>query len=188
MKKVLLIVTIVIGSFAILGVVGFNYMKKETKKASPETTTSYKENGFDLSMTYSSPSVKGRKIFGELVPYGEVWRTGANEPTTFETKTNLMIGGKVLPAGKYTFWTIPNPDSWTAIWNKKGYRWGITFSGEPSRDSTEDVLDVKVLRKNSNELIEKFTIGFTSSNTESTTMQLMWENTLVEVPILKAME
>src|SRR5580704_13439277 len=68
---------------------------------------------------YSSPRMKGRKIYGDLVPFGEVWRTGANEATTFVASADVMVGGKTMPAGTYTIFTVPKADKWTLIINKK---------------------------------------------------------------------
>lgn len=185
MKRILIIVGIVIAALAILGTVGFNYLKTQTKKASPEQVVGFSEAGFDISMKYSSPSVKGRKIFGELVPYGEVWRTGANEPTTFDTKTDLYIAGELLPAGHYTFWTIPNEKTWSLIWNKKDYSWGISFSGKTSRKPEEDALLINVTSKTTESLIENLTINFSNIQNVVTLMTLQWENTKIEVPIAK---
>jgi DUF2911 family protein len=84
-------------------------------------------DGKSIKVDYSSPRVKGRKIFGDLVPYGQVWRTGANEATTFVTDTNLSIEGKDVPAGNYTLFTIPNQDKWTLIISKKTGEWGIPY-------------------------------------------------------------
>ena len=79
---------------------------------------------------YSSPRMRGRKIFGDLVPYGEVWRTGANEATTFVTSADVNVGGKSVPAGSYTIFTVPNSDKWKLIINKKTGEWGIPYKYE----------------------------------------------------------
>ena len=88
----------------------FALNRANTKKFSPEDTISYIKNDLQLSVFYNRPFKKGRPIFGALVPFGEVWRTGANEATVFTTNKDLMLEGQVLPAGKYTLWTIPNSD------------------------------------------------------------------------------
>src|SRR5206468_358854 len=89
---------------------------------------------------YSSPRAKGRKIFGGLVPYGEVWRAGANEATTFVTTADLMVGGSHVPAGSYTIFTIPNQDKWTLIISKKTGEWGIPYPGADSLGNITDVI------------------------------------------------
>ncbi len=96
---------------AVLVVVGYFVNERflnipEAKRASPEDMVEYVNEDLRIDVFYCQPSKRGREIFGELVPFGEVWRTGANEATTFETSIDLTIGGKVLPAGKYTLWTI----------------------------------------------------------------------------------
>src|SRR5207245_10642818 len=87
-------------------------------------------DGKTITVDYSSPRMKGRKIFGELVPYGEVWRTGANEATTFVADENLFAAKTSIPAGSYTIFTLPGPDKWTLIINKKTGEWGIPYKYE----------------------------------------------------------
>src|SRR5580658_10467482 len=77
------------------------------------------DGGKTIKTDYSSPRMKGRKIYGDLVPFGEVWRTGANDATTFVTSADVNVGGKTVPAGSYTLFTVPNADKWTLIINKK---------------------------------------------------------------------
>src|SRR5271154_7406097 len=86
--------------------------------------------GKSITVDYSSPRADGRKIFGSLVPYGEVWRAGANKATTFVTTTDLKVGGKDVPAGSYTIFAIPTPDKWTLIISKKTGEWGTDYPGE----------------------------------------------------------
>src|SRR5688572_21647276 len=99
MKKFWKWFLIVVVSLGVILFAFFKVMQYQTKKASPEETAEYKNNGKDIKVEYCSPSKRGREIFGSLVPYNEVWRTGANEATTFETATDLTISGKKLPAG-----------------------------------------------------------------------------------------
>jgi len=87
----------------------------------------------DIKISYSSPAVKGRKIWGDLVPYNAVWRTGANEATVFETSADIMVNGSKLPAGKYGLFTIPGENSWTVIFNEVWNQWGA-FSYDASKD------------------------------------------------------
>src|SRR6187549_2507951 len=89
----------------------------KSKRPSPPGTATGKVNGATITINYSSPSVKGRKIWGDLVPYGQTWRAGANEATTFETDKEIMVEGKSLPAGKYAFFTIPGEKEWVIIFN-----------------------------------------------------------------------
>jgi hypothetical protein len=84
--------------------------------------------GKTVKTNYSSPRMKGRKIYGELVPFGQVWRAGANEATTFVTSSEVVVGGATVPAGSYTIFTVPAPDKWTLIINKKTGEWGFLTS------------------------------------------------------------
>lgn len=170
-----------------LGVLGFvlfgayKFLQNQTKKASPEATVEYK-NGANISVFYCRPSKKGREIFGgKIVPFGKVWRTGANEATTFTTDKNLTIGGKVLPAGKYTLWTIPEKDSWTVIFNKKQYDWGVSFGGVPSREEAEDALQVVVPVEGTENVQEQFEISVLDQPALS--LIFAWDKTKVVVPM-----
>lgn len=100
------------------------FVNAQKKPASPAVSTTGKINGATISINYSSPSVKGRVIWGELVPFNKVWRAGANDATTFETDKELTIEGKKLPAGKYSFFVIPNEKECVIIFNKEAKQWG----------------------------------------------------------------
>jgi Protein of unknown function (DUF2911) len=130
-----------------------------------------------ITVNYSSPRAKGRKIFGGLVPYGEVWRTGANEATTFVTDANLTVGGKDVPPGNYTIFTVPNPDKWTLIINKKTGEWGIPYKYEADELAR---VDMKVSKTPSP--VENFTIAFDQKG-NSCTLSISWENTKASVEI-----
>ncbi|MPR34235.1 DUF2911 domain-containing protein [Salmonirosea aquatica] len=180
MNKFLKWAAIIIGSLAILLFVAFKFMQSNTKKASPEQTVALKQGGKDVTVFYCRPYKKGREIFGGLVPYGEVWRTGANEATTFTTKNELVIGGKLLPAGEYTLWTIPERDKWTVIFNSKQYGWGVSFDGKASHEADADVLKVEVPTEVLSVPVEQFTISF---NEAVPAMELAWDQTKVAVPL-----
>src|ERR1044071_8852740 len=103
----------------------------KSKRPSPPAQAACKfSDGKGVTVDYSSPRAKGRKIFGGLVPYGEVWRTGANDATTFVTTANLSVEGKDIPAGSYTIFTVPAQDKWTLIVNKHTGEWGIPYKYE----------------------------------------------------------
>lgn len=169
---------------AVIMVVYFIY-KTDTKSYSPEDTVTYAHNDLHLEVFYNRPYKKERIIFGELVPYGEVWRTGANEATTFFTSKDILVDGSPLPAGKYTLWTIPGPESWKVIFNEKMYPWGITAEGTPYRDPQYDVLTVEVPVKKLEESQEQFTISFKEAY-DFIEMNLFWDQTLVRIPIKDA--
>lgn len=177
-----LLVIVVIG--LLIRFVGMPLMQKQTKKHSPERTATYTQNGLDLSVHYSSPSKKDRVIFGELVPYDVVWRTGANEPTTFTTATNIKIIDKDLPAGTYSLWTRPNEQSWQIMFNSEVPDWGVTvLSGgkETTRNPETDIVQVEVPSSRSAQPVENFTIDFEDSGQLG--MTLAWDDIKVSVPI-----
>jgi len=180
--KALKWILISLGILVLLAYGGFEYMKYNTKKLSPEGSASFNYEQYDVSMNYSRPSMRGRTIFGELVPYNTVWRTGANEATTFNTKTDLEIGGQTLPAGEYTLWTIPGELEWQFIWNNGDYGWGVNWEGQASRDPQYDVLTTNVYKENVPQMIETMTINLVQA-AEGFEMQLAWESVLVRVPI-----
>ena len=160
----------------------FKFMQHRTKQASPQTTAKMNKDGTEIEVSYSQPSKKGREIFGGLVPYGEVWRTGANEATTFTTNKDLKIGGQNLPKGTYTLWTIPNANQWSVILNSGSYSWGVGFDSKASRDPKLDVVTVQVPVQLLPQSVEKFTISFATDSLPAT-MDLMWDKTKVSVPL-----
>ncbi|HKK75472.1 MAG TPA: DUF2911 domain-containing protein [Saprospiraceae bacterium] len=187
MSKTLKIVLIVLGGIVGLGLLGYfvglPYMMEQTKKASPEQTIAYNQLGLDLEVFYCRPSKKGRDVFAEegLVPYGEVWRTGANEATTFETATNLNIQGEILPAGKYTLWTIPGENSWEIIFNEKMYDWGVGWGAKAAVEREHDALVVTAPAETTGQAVEMFTIEF--QEMEELYLALKWDDTRVKIPI-----
>lgn len=147
------------------------------KPSPPASASCDLGGGKSVKTDYSSPRMKGRKIFGELVPYGQVWRTGANEATTFVTSSNISVGGKAVPAGNYTIFTVPNADKWTLIVNKKTGEWGIPYKYESDELAR---VDMKVSKLPSP--AENFTISYEKSGS-GCTMQIDWETTRASVDI-----
>lgn len=161
------------------------YLREQTKKHSPERTATYSKGAYDLSVVYSSPFKKGREIFGELVPYHKVWRTGANEPTTFTTETDIVIGSEPLEAGTYSLWTQPGEETWTVMFNEEVPEWGVTLSSkgqETSRDPEHDVLQTEVPVNELPKPEESFTIDFETKEGQLY-LCLFWDTTKVQVPI-----
>ncbi len=112
------------------------------------TATGKLASGANVTIKYSSPSVKGRKIYGtDLVPYGKVWRAGANEATTIEIDKDVTVEGKPLKAGKYSIYAIASETTWQIIFNSQTGQWGITRAGETTRDASKDVAVVTVTPK-----------------------------------------
>ena len=144
----------------------------KSKRPSPPAQAQCKlPAGKAVTVDYSSPRAKGRKIFGGLVPYGEVWRTGANEATTFVTTANLTAGGKDVPAGNYTIFTVPEQDKWTLIVSKHTGEWGIPYKYE-----SEELARIPMTVGKTSAPVENFTIGFDQSG-GACNLQLSWENT-----------
>lgn len=106
----------------------------KNSRPSPAAITEFKVGNANIKISYSAPSVKGREIWGKLVPYGEVWRTGANEATVFETDADIKVEGQTLPKGTYALFTIPGKDEWVIIFNKNAKQWG-SFSYKPAEDA-----------------------------------------------------
>ncbi|WP_420593084.1 DUF2911 domain-containing protein [Robiginitalea biformata] len=179
-------IVIVFGALLLLFYfLGMPYLREQTKKHSPERTAQYEAAGITLKVNYSSPSKKGRTIFGELVPYDEVWRTGANEPTTFTTSGDIYVGGKPLPAGTYSLWTIPGREAWTIILNEEVPDWGVTLlSGgdKTTRDPEHDVVQVAVPALGLPSPVEDFTIEFDVIS-QDVFMRLAWDQTEVLVKV-----
>jgi len=147
------------------------------KASPPESASCDLGAGKTIKTNYSSPRMKGRKIYGELVPYGQVWRTGANEATTFVTSSAVTVGGKAVPAGSYTIFTIPTADKWTLIINKKTGEWGIPYNYESDELAR---VDMKVSKLPSP--VENFTISYVKT-AGGCTMNLDWETTRASVDI-----
>src|SRR6202008_4357152 len=106
-------------TLGLMAALGSAQMDKASKPSPPAKASCTLADGKSITVDYSSPRAKGRKIFGGLVPYGEVWRAGANEATTFVTSSDITVGGKAVPAGKYTIFAIPGEDKWTLVISKK---------------------------------------------------------------------
>lgn len=170
---VIIIALLVAGYFTV------QYKIKETKKASPEGTISYNYNNFKMQVDYCRPFKKGREIFGGLVPYGDVWRTGANEPTTISFNQNINFGEEKVKAGKYSLWTIPQESQWTVILNKDIPSWGVSFDGKASRNPKKDAVLINVPVRDLDATIEQFTISFEYN----VNLSLKWDKTEVMVPI-----
>ena len=152
------------------------------ERLSPEDTAVFSLNDLKLEVYYNRPSKKGRDIFGALVPYDNVWRTGANEATTFKTNKDLLVDSLLLPKGKYTLWTIPNDSLWTVMFNTKQYPWGVDETMKPMRDPEFDIIHVEVPTNSLDSEVEQFTIGFNNA-TGRLKMTMAWDKTIIEVPL-----
>lgn len=181
MKKFLIFVAIgVVVIVTLMTVIG-HIRTRQAKSFSPEEEVVFNQDNLRINVFYNRPYKKGREIFGGLVPFDTVWRTGANEATTFEATKDLLIEGKTLRAGKYSLWTIPRPETWTIIFNSEYGQWGINSKGEANRDPERDALTVNVHAVKQDQVFEQFTIAFEKTGSDAE-MVLFWDQTLVSVP------
>ena len=187
MKKTLKRSLIGAAIFSFIILASYYVLNVKTKSYSPEEITVFQEDGLQLEVFYNRPYKKNREIFGALVPYDVVWRTGANEATTFQTNRDILVDGSLLPAGKYTLWTIPGETSWKVMFNSEMYPWGITLDKVASRLPEYDVLTLEVPMHTLPNPVEQFTISFEEEN-ELISMILAWDRTAIYIPIREAEE
>ncbi|MDJ1469006.1 DUF2911 domain-containing protein [Cytophagaceae bacterium DM2B3-1] len=147
------------------------------QRASPIAIATYKKSTIYIKVTYGQPLKRGREIFGKLEPYGQIWRTGSNEATEVTTTQDLQIGNKVLKAGTYTLFTVPDKDKWKIIFNSDLGQWGA-YTYDPSKD----VLTTEVTSTNAEQLYEAFFITFNQIPT-GVEMILTWDKTKVVIPM-----
>lgn len=143
--------------------ISVNTFAQETKKpASPPATATGKIKDANITIAYSSPSVKDRTIWGDLIPYDKIWRAGANEATTFETSKDITVQGKKLPAGKYSFFLVPKASgTWTAVFNKESKQWGA-YKYQEAQDALRVDVKTKALPAKQEALLYKINKnGFT---------------------------
>tara|TARA_R100000935_G_C2821558_1_gene160057 strand:- start:394 stop:948 length:555 start_codon:yes stop_codon:yes gene_type:complete len=175
-KIIITAIVIIIGSVLI--------WRYATKAHSPEDSSVFSEDSLQIEVVYNRPYKKGRKVFGGLVPYGEVWRTGANEATTFSTNKDILVDGSHLDSGTYTLWTIPMENSWKVIFNSKMYPWGIDMEKKASRDPEFDFLVLEVPITKVKDTLEQFSIYFEKSN-DLVLFNIAWDDIKISVPIKK---
>jgi hypothetical protein len=171
LKRILFIAAIALICTTVVAAQG----DKSQRPSPPAQAQCKLSDGKTIAVDYSSPRAKGRKIMGGLVPYGQVWRTGANEATTFVTGSDLTVEGKGVPAGSYTIFTVPAADKWTLIINKHTGEWGIPYKYE-----SEELVRVPMSVSATSGPVENFTISFDQSG-GACTLQLSWENTQASV-------
>ncbi|CAN5686360.1 hypothetical protein BH23GEM3_BH23GEM3_05370 [soil metagenome] len=142
---------------------------------SPRDSVQAVIGGATLAVIYGRPSTRGRRIFGEVVPWNEVWRTGANQATHLRTDRALMIGGTEVPAGTYSLFTIPAPEGWTLIVNRQTGQWGTAY------DATQDLARIPMPSETLTQPVERFTISI-EPTTQGGTLRIAWDNTRASVP------
>jgi len=170
------------GALSLLIVCGFVVAAQQDKAKRPSPPAQAKWDLGDaksVTIDYSSPRAKGRKIYGELVPFGQVWRTGANEATTLVTPVDLSIGSTTVPAGSYTIFTVPNKDKWSLVISKKTGEWGTDYPGQ-ANDLAR--VDMKVSTLPSP--VDNFTISFEKAGSGAN-LSIDWETTRASVVVSK---
>jgi hypothetical protein len=144
---------------------------------SPRDSTRQSIGQANIVVDYGRPSKRRREIFGALVPYGVVWRTGANEATHLRTDRDLTIGGVRVPRGTYTLWTIPEREHWTLIINRATSQWGTDY------DKSQDLARVPMKVVTVDESVEQFTIAIARKGARSGVLTMTWDTTQASVPI-----
>lgn len=170
MKKLLLLSAIVLTTVGVMA-----QADKSKRPSPPAKATETINNGVTVTIDYSQPAVKGREIGKDIAPYGKLWRTGANEATTFEVNKDVKIEGANLPAGKYGLYTIPGKDQWVIIFNKKSNLWGTGGYSE-----SDDALRVTVKPTKAPQFTERMTFTIAKSGKVS----LLWGNEEVDFTVL----
>jgi hypothetical protein len=147
--------------------------------ASPAASFEQEVGSGKIKITYSRPLVRGRKIFGELVPFDKLWRTGASDCTVITTSEDISFGNNVLKAGSYSIFSIPSINEWTIIVNSD-----TTLHGETGYDEKKDIMRFKVPLEKSHNFYETFTIDLNDINSKSEAfLKILWENTMVKIPV-----
>jgi Protein of unknown function (DUF2911) len=164
---------------AILAFVTVSNAQIEMPQPSPGASLTQKVGMAEIKIEYSRPSMKGRKIMGEIVPFGDIWRTGANSPTKFTTSDSITIGGKGLAKGTYVVLTRPGKDSWEVIFNKNPAASAFNYTPEIQKDDVVKVMGKPMTLPMS---IENFTFNIGNITANSANIEMMWENTYVSVP------
>ena len=177
MRKPIIVGSVVIATLALAGVVLFARQDKSSRPSPPAKAECRLADSKTITIDYSSPRAKARKIFGALVPYGQIWRAGANEATSLVTTSDITVGGKAVPAGNYTLFAVPGENKWTLVISKKTGEWGTAYPG-PDNDLAR--IDMKVSKTSAP--VENFTIAFDQSG-GACTLRMEWESTRASVGI-----
>ncbi|MBW4361548.1 DUF2911 domain-containing protein [Flavobacterium taihuense] len=178
MKKALIVLAFIIAPF-------ITEAQLKTPQASPKATVFQTVGLTDVEIVYCRPAARGRAVFGNLVPFGKVWRTGANENTTISFSEDVVIDGKTLPKGKYALYTIPKIESWEVIFYSTTNNWG----NPEVWNEANVVLRTTVKEESLQKPVESFTIGIGNLTADSADLDMAWENSSVsmkfEVPTQK---
>lgn len=178
MKKIIFVLAMIIANFV-------TEAQVKTPQPSPKSTLTQVVGLTTVEIVYSRPSAKGRDVFNNLVPFGKLWRTGANENTTISFSDDVVIDGKTLPKGKYALYTTPKADNWEFVFYTLTDNWG----NPETWDETKVALKTTVKSEHIDRFVESFTIGINNLDTNFAHLELSWEKTIValkfEVPTAK---
>jgi len=178
MKKILFILAMTIANYAVEAQI-------KAPQMSPKSILTQVVGLTDVEINYSRPSARGRAVIGDLVPFGKLWRTGANENTTISFSDDVVIDGKTLPKGKYALYTTPKADAWEIVFYSKTDNWGNPSTWDETKVALKTIAKPEMLDRN----VESFTIGINNLDANFANLELSRENTLVaikfEVPTKK---
>ena len=178
MKKIIFVLAMIIANYV-------TEAQVKTPQPSPKATLTQVVGLTNVEISYSRPSAKGRDVFNNLVPYGKLWRTGANENTTISFSDDVVIDGKIVPKGKYALFTTPKADNWEIIFYTALDNWG----NPENWDETKVALKTTVKSEHIDRFVESFTIGINNLDNNFGHLELSWEKTIVaikfEVPTAK---
>ena len=168
--------------FALVLLFSFTLTAEAQKPKSPPASASHTMGDLTVTINYNAPSVRGRTVWGSLVPYNRVWRTGANSATTIEVNMDVMIEGQKLAAGKYALFTIPSDGEWTFIFNKEADQWGAY-----NYDSSKDVLRITTKTGKAPEFTEQMTFEVGDNDESVGVVSFLWENLKTSFEVLPAL-
>ena len=165
----------------LLFTVNLSFSQINTPRVSPASKVEQMVGLTEIEIEYSRPSVRGREVFGNLVPFGKVWRTGADNSTKISFDTDVIISGKTIQSGTYSIFSIPNKESWEIIFYSDVELWGVPRDWSENKIMFSSMFDVKKLKKSNT--VETFTISFDDLTNNDVNMSISWENTLVDIKI-----
>ena len=165
----------------LLFIVNLSYSQINTPRVSPASEVEQMVGLTEIEIEYSRPSMRGREVFGNLVPFGKVWRTGADNSTKISFDTDVIISGKKIQSGTYSIFSIPNKESWEIIFYSDVELWGVPRDWSENKIVFSSMFDVKKLKKRNT--VETFTISFNDLTNNDVNMSISWENTLVDIKI-----
>ena len=165
----------------LLFTVNLSFSQINTPRVSPASEVEQMVGLTEIEIEYSRPSMRGREVFGNLVPFGKVWRTGADNSTKISFDTDVIISGKTIQSGTYSIFSIPNKESWEVILYSDVELWGVPRDWSENKIVFSSMFDVKKLKKSNT--VETFTISFNDLTNNDVNMSISWENTSVDIKI-----